>query len=89
MNAAGPAGPIGSVTLEARTLEHGDNVANVVMVVDLSLASAVNFMSSVDTTDTTLVLTGFAGSTPNVAMAAANEAFNFSVVIPKKFGAVA
>ncbi|KAF9301513.1 hypothetical protein BGZ74_006623 [Mortierella antarctica] len=86
MNAAGPAGPVGIVTLEAHTLEHGDNIVNAVMVVNLSLASAVDFMASLDTADTPLALTGFAGSTPNVAMVAANEAFRFSVVIPRKFG---
>ncbi|KAG0028861.1 hypothetical protein BGZ81_004358 [Podila clonocystis] len=89
MKAAGPAGPMGIVTLKSHTLEHGDNIVNAVMVTDLSLANAVDFMKSLETADTTLTLTGFPGSTPNVAMAAANEAFRFSVVVPKKFGAVA
>ncbi|KAF9378928.1 hypothetical protein CPB97_009249 [Podila verticillata] len=86
VNAAGPAGPIGTMTLKAHTIESGDNIVDTVMVVDLSLASAADFMQSLETVDTTLVLTGFDGSTQHAAMKAAARSFRFSVVIPKKFG---
>lgn len=86
LNAAGPAGPIGTMTLRAHTIESGDNIVDTVMVVDLSLASAADFVHSLDAVDTTLVLTGFDGSTQHAAMKAAARSFRFSVVIPKKFG---
>lgn len=86
LNAAGPAGPIGTMTLRAHTIENGDNTIDAVMVVDLSLASAVNFVQSLDTVDTTLVLSRFDGSTQHAAMKAAARSFHFSIAIPKKFG---
>lgn len=86
LNAAGSAGPIGTMTLRAHTIENGDNTIDAVMVVDLSLASAVKFVQSLDTVDTTLVLSRFDGSTQHAAMKAAARSFHFSIAIPKKFG---
>ncbi|KAF9213213.1 hypothetical protein BGZ59_005693 [Podila verticillata] len=86
LNAAGPAGPIGTMILKAHTIKSGDNIIDTVMIVDLSLASAADFMQSLDTAGTTLVLTGSDGSTQLAVMKAAARSLRFSTVIPKKFG---
>ncbi|KAF9301510.1 hypothetical protein BGZ74_006620 [Mortierella antarctica] len=87
-NTAGPAGPIGTTTFKAFSVEHGDNTIDTVTVVDLNKPGAAGFVSGLDTADGVLILTGFAGSTQNPATVSGLEALHLTIVVPKKFMAV-
>ncbi|KAG0323358.1 hypothetical protein BG000_002652, partial [Podila horticola] len=86
-NTAGPAGPIGTTTFKAFSVEHGDNTIDAVTVVDLGLPNAANFVHELDIADSVLTLTGFDGSTQNPAILSGIEALRLTIIVPKKFTA--
>ncbi|KAG0361123.1 hypothetical protein BG005_009110 [Podila minutissima] len=84
-NTAGPAEPIGTATLKDVVLKLGDNLLTAIVVIDLSLAGAAEFVSGLETADATVTLTGTGSSPVNPVILPAIQSLKINFVIPHKF----
>ncbi|KAI9232767.1 MAG: hypothetical protein BYD32DRAFT_427596 [Podila humilis] len=82
-DAAGPTGPIGTVTLKDLELKQGKNLEIAIVVIDLNLPSATDFLTALTKGDTTVTLTGTGSSPANAVTLLAIQAIKVDVVIPK------
>lgn len=83
-NAAGLAGPIGTVTLKNAVLVQGDNLLTAIVVIDMSLSGATAFITGLENADATMTLTGTGSSPANDAILPAIQALKVDLVIPQK-----
>ncbi|KAF9378927.1 hypothetical protein CPB97_009248 [Podila verticillata] len=82
-DAAGPTGHIGTVTLKDLDLKRGDNLETAILVIDLNLPGANDFITALQNADTTVTLTGTGSSPANAVTLLAIQALKVEVVVPK------
>lgn len=80
---------IGTTTLEALSLEQGDNIVTAVTTLDLSLSDTTAFVGALSQGEVALTHLGFDNSSQNKAILSALQSLRISFSVPKNFGASA